>query len=111
MINSSQISIQLKNVFDKYKFTKDQRSKVVLDLLHSGEMLFFDKLAIEMTPEQKKAFSEYLELNNDKQNEEEKIEKILAFLFEIFSEEKVKEAHNTIFEDLIQKYISHMSAK
>ena len=106
MTDQDQIKIQLENIFDKYKFTKEQRSKAALELIEVGEIMVFDKLSVEMNSEQKISFEKLL-ISTEKS--EDKIKNIYAFIDKACTKEKLNNTRKAVFEELLSDYIKNMN--
>jgi hypothetical protein len=106
-MNQDQIKNQLESIFDKYKFTNEQRSKAVLDLIQTGEALVFANLASEMAPDKKVIFEQYLVST---EAPEEKVKKIYAFLTEAVGNAKLNEVRGSVYDKLIADFIAHMNS-
>ena len=107
MIDHNQIKNKLENIFNKYKFTTEQRSQVFSDLIQTGELLVFSKLAIDMTVGQKKEFEQHTTSSGSL---EEKTKNIYEFLSKVCGESKINEIRNSVYDKLVNDYISSMSA-
>ena len=107
MDDKQTIEKRLETVFDKYKFTKDQRDEALNDLLKMGESLTFTEISKLLSEEQKVIFNQYLAGDSEKKK---KFTEIYSFLNEIIGEDKVNEIHAQVYQKLIDNYTNHMNS-
>ena len=106
MIDQTQITNQLESIFTKHKFSQEERTEAVTDLIQVGEALTLDALTNEMPEDQKKSF-QALFFPEMKENDRKKVYK---FLDDNFTPERIIEARNTVYDKLVLDYINHMNS-
>ncbi|MDP1762550.1 MAG: hypothetical protein Q8L07_01600 [Sediminibacterium sp.] len=100
-----QIKYKLETIFNKYKFTLDQRASAVMDLIKLGEAKTIDTLSFEMSEEQKTSLNNFF----SPEMKESDMKKVYDYLSEIFTLEKVTEVRGAVYDTLITEYIQHMN--